>query len=319
QENNATETALGPFTFIETKNPLFSQTGILKFEANGVTYIYSAPSAITAERQINGKTVKVVEFASLQPNEQGVMAMTLDTLHTGFPVAWLIAQGYDRPFSQEALKKFPTYAIQFHYHPENQTKDAMLWPRSGKKSDYFRYLEDQNGDLVYFFVTGPKGEAYFTMPFLTLNPKDPKNPKADETMFLFATMGAQTPQQFDTFKHVFLENKENRLRESLQRQVLIYLAQEGGYFNNDGNTTLYFDREILNKLLGMEGNDVRSISVIMPDGYKFNLGDLIDYGNKQVEKEPKHVFELVIYDNNGNIVPFRLDGLMQRDFFGLGF
>ncbi len=282
---------------IETKNPLFEKTGILKFTTpDGETYVYSAASALTSERTINGKTVKVVEFASLEKDENGVMAFSLDTLHTGFPVAWLIAQGYDKPFSQEALKNFPTWAIQFHYHPENATKDAVLWPRSGKTAEYFRYLQDQNKDVVWFFVTDEQGNSFFTLPFLTLNPKDPKAPQADETMFIFGALGTITNQeQFERFKGIFLVNHTSELkRVVLERQPLIYLAQEGVFFekNPPGIYSGLFNRSPLDQLLGREGNDVGKVPY---QAYKkwgtFHYSDIFNEGFNGSKNSPQKVYE----------------------------
>jgi hypothetical protein len=182
------------------------------------------------------------------------------------------------------------------------------------------------------------------------NPKNiaDKNRPADETLIISATFGALTDEQIQKlpalFNHGLSTNPDapdkgliapmrtsefptvilaaqgdifKLIAADPQNAFLISAAQERatgqanlllGYLAVMGKN---FSIASLDSLLGMEGNDVNNVRVYSADGngtYKFETALAIGYDLLK----SSNVAEVVVYDQNGNIVPFYLDSNLQQ-------
>jgi len=137
--------------------------------------------------------------------------------------------------------------------------------------------------------------------------------KTNEKLILFPAffLGEMTAEQRGFFSNQYLKPSEFH---ALFKQRVLILAQEGGYFSKDdiGNWSDFFKNPAsLDSLLGMEGNDVNNVRVYSADGngtYKLETALAIGY---ELLKS-SNVAEVVVYDQNGNIVPFYLDSNLQQ-------
>jgi hypothetical protein len=182
------------------------------------------------------------------------------------------------------------------------------------------------------------------------NPKNiaDKNRPADETLIISATFGALTDEQIQKlpalFNHGLPTNPDapdkgliapmrtsefptvilaaqgnifKLIAADPQNAFLISAAQERatgqvnlllGYLAVMGKN---FSIASLDSLLGMEGNDVNNVRVYSADGngtYKLETALAIGYDLLK----SSNVAEVVVYDQNGNIVPFYLDSNLQQ-------
>ena len=114
----------------------------------------------------------------------------------------------------------------------------------------------------------------------------------------------------------YLDNPEleQYLYKLAKRQLLITLAQEGGHFAKANFHNDAYDPSSLDSLLGMEGNDVNNVRVYSADGngtYKLETAFAVGYDLLK----SSNIAEVVVYDQNGNIVPFYFDSDLQQFVF----
>jgi hypothetical protein len=172
--------------------------------------------------------------------------------------AALLNPDLNKPFPDEAVKNFKPW-IFLPQKGENNTAHAFLAP--GHPSA-IRWALDGNGKPVFFTTTTPDGVVHESILVQLLNPKDPKNPKADETIFALADSGMWgTPEQGypGNFRNGFIQEfmkNQDFLKTTLP---LIELAQRGGYFSK---VPFLFLRPTLDSLLAQPGNNFDVLSVL---------------------------------------------------------
>ncbi|MGB9883608.1 MAG: hypothetical protein ACPLRN_03805, partial [Microgenomates group bacterium] len=270
QENNAKETALGPFTLIETKNPLFEKTGILKItDENGNTYVYAPQVAISVE--IDGR--KIVEFYSASLSTFGkeqknidpstITVLDWDALHKGLGPLLAIAGGFDRPFPKNLPETFEGYKIYFQAYPELKKKDnpqipaiaffsyAPLYNKNGNVSysadqGPIRYARDANGNIPIFYTITPDGKRIVSTLMQLYNPADPTHQAKEDifhSLIIPAALGEMSNEQIESLPEFFSVPyhryfpDEGLIRLSPQEMTfpMIILASQGDLFAQISN------------------------------------------------------------------------------------
>jgi hypothetical protein len=152
------ELAKPGFHTLETKNPAF-KNGILVFTALDEQ---GQPVSYTFDE----KTYQVPEFSKDLVHPTPV---SIDHIHSLAALKWLLLQyGDGQPFP---TKNFPGWSIQFQYSPENDTKHAYLWPRSGETNKYIRFIGQEKNSLniPWLEIILPDGTAYPSAPVELFN------------------------------------------------------------------------------------------------------------------------------------------------------
>jgi len=169
--------------------------------------------------------------------------------------AVLLNPDLNKPFPDEAVKNFEGWSINFEYDEATKSSHAYLRPRNNQS---IRWALDGNGKLVFFTTTTPDGVVHESILVQLLNPKDPKNPKADETIFVLASAGEwwSDPNQRSDFKDVYLGDN-NGLLDAVPR---IELSQRNGYFATNNWFGPFQSRPSLDSLLAQPGNDPRVLN-----------------------------------------------------------
>jgi len=290
------------FHLLETKNPAFEKTGILTLtylDENGI------PKTLTYNRELN-----FLQMPEISTDLRHPTPIPIEAVHSLAALQFILLRyGDGQPFPTE---NFPGWSLQFYYYPENDTKQAILWPRNGETAKYIRFIGEKDFKIPWFMILLPDGTAYPSAPVEIFNPKDPQNPKdGNEKLILFPVfLGKMSYPQRYFFNLQYLKPTEFN---ALFKQRILTLAQEGGYFSktNIGKWTDFYDPSSLDSLLGMEGNDVNNVRVYSADGngtYKLETALAIGYDLLK----SSNVAEVVVYDQNGNIVPFYLDSNLQQ-------
>jgi hypothetical protein len=237
---------------VETKNPAFEKTGILTLtylDENGI------PQTVTYNRELNFLEMPEISTDLLHPTPLPIEAVHSLAAHQML----ILNYGDGEPFPTE---NFPGWSIQFQYFPDNGTKRAYLWPRSGKLTPkYIRFIGENDFSIPWFMIVLPDGTAYPSAPVEIFNPKNPQNPKdGNEKLLLFPVfLGKMSYPQRYFFNLQYLKPTEFN---ALFKQRILTLAQEGGFFSkaNIGKWTDFYAPSSLDSLLGMEGNDFERIS-----------------------------------------------------------
>jgi hypothetical protein len=250
------------FHLLETKNPAFEKTGILT-----LTYLdeNGAPQVVTYNRELNFLKIPEISTDLLHPTP-----IPIEAVHSLAALQFILLRYGDG----ESLPtdNFPGWAIQFQYFPDNGTKRAYLWPRSGKLTPkYIRFIGENNLNIPWFEIILPDGTSYPCAPVEIFNPKDPQNPKdGNEKLILFPALftGTMTPSQRIEFLKSFPYD-ENIINELFGSQRLIIIATQPGS-NGDGYFTVLYktngggwnkvgDRRPLDSLLGMEKTKIEAM------------------------------------------------------------
>ncbi len=156
------------FHLLHTKNPAFQKTGILT-----LTYLdeNGAPQTIFYNPELGFLPKTEISTDLLHPTPIPIEAVHSLAAHQ----LVLLTYGDGEPFPTE---NFPGWAIQFQYFPENGTKRAYLWPRSGKLTPkYIRFIGENNLNIPWFEILLPYGTGYPCAPVELFNPKTLKTHK----------------------------------------------------------------------------------------------------------------------------------------------
>jgi hypothetical protein len=284
---------------VETQNPAFQKTGILTLtylDENGI------PQTVTYNRELNFLQIPELSTDLLHPTPIPIEAVHSLAAHQML----ILNYGDGEPFPTE---NFPGWSIQFQYFPDNGTKRAYLWPRSGKLTPkYIRFIGENDFSIPWFMIVLPDGTAYPSAPVEIFNPKNPQNPKdGNEKLILFPALftGTMTPSQRIEFLKSF--PYDNDFIRLFGRQRIITLAAEpnsdgDGYFTvlyktNDGGWNKVGDRRPLDSLLGMEGNDVKGIP-FRAYGKIYHFSDLFQEGFSGAQNSPQKIYERPYADDN---------------------
>jgi hypothetical protein len=173
---------------VETKNPAFQKTGILTLtylDENGI------PQTVTYNRELNFLKIPEISTDLLHPTP-----IPIEAVHSLAALQFILLRyGDGEPFPTD---NFPGWSLQFYYYPENDTKEAILWPRSGETAKYIRFIGENDFSIPWFMIVLPDGTAYPSAPVEIFNPKDPQNPQdGKEKLILFPAlfMGEMTYHQ----------------------------------------------------------------------------------------------------------------------------
>jgi len=247
------------FHLLKTKNPAFEKTGILSFTAE----INGAPLTFVYNRELGFLQMPELSTDLVHPTP-----LPIEAVHSLAALQFVLLQyGDGEPFP---IENFPGWSLQFYYYPENDTKQAILWPRSGETAKYILFLKENKVFLAipWFMIVLPDGKAYPSAPVEIFNPKDPQNPKdGNEKLILFPAffLGEMTARQRYLFSLQYLTPTQF---SALFKQRVLILAQEGGLFTKasiGGWSNFFKNPASLDSLLGMEGNDIRKMDQI--EGY----------------------------------------------------
>ena len=170
------ELAKPGFHTLETKNPAFEKTGILTLtylDENGI------PKTVTYNRELN-----FLQMPEISTDLRHPTPIPIEAVHSVAALQFILLRyGDGQPFPTE---NFPGWSFQFYYYPENDTKQAILWPRNGETAKYIRFVGEKDFKIPWFMILLPDGTAYPSAPVEIFNPKDPQNPKdGNEKLILF--------------------------------------------------------------------------------------------------------------------------------------
>ena len=284
------------FHLLETKNPAFEKTGILTLtylDENGI------PQTVIYNRELNFLQIPEISTDFVNPTP-----IPIEAVHSLAALQFILLRyGEGEPFPTD---NFPGWSLQFYYYPENDTKQAILWPRSGETAKYVRFIGENDFSIPWFMIVLPDGTAYPSAPVEIFNPKDPQNPTdGNQKLILFPALftGTMTPHQRFLFQASYPTNKA--FLELAGYQKLIILAQKGGYFTalykiNDGGWNKVGNRSPLDSLLGREGNDVMGENGIPRFHSIYNNAI---YGNGPSEPPLSEKLPLIEFTLNGGPLP----------------
>jgi len=157
------------------------------------------------------------------------------------------------------VKNFEGWSINFEYDEATKSSHAYLRPRNNQS---IRWALDGNGKLVFFTTTTPDGVVHESILVQLLNPKDPKNPKADETIFVLASAGEWWNEPIrSNFVADYVTNPGYPpFWEELSPQI--HLAQQGGFFSKLHGWSFGSVSSLpsLDSLLAQPGNDPRVLN-----------------------------------------------------------
>ena len=161
---------------VETKNPAFEKNGILTLtylDENGI------PKTVTYNRELN-----FLQMPEISTDLRHPTPIPIEAVHSVAALQFILLRyGDGEPFPTE---NFPGWSLQFYYYPENDTKQAILWPRSGETAKYIRFIGENDFSIPWFMIVLPDGTAYPSAPVEIFNPQDPQNPKdGNEKLLLF--------------------------------------------------------------------------------------------------------------------------------------
>ena len=208
---------------------------------------------------------KAIYWSEIEKSWMRPMEMKTDNIEEPNSFGWdkenrvieavLLNPDLNQPFPDEAVKNFEGWSINFEYDEATKSSQAYLRPRNNQS---IRWAIDGNGKPVFFTTTTPDGVVHESILVQLLNPKDPKNPKADETIFVLASAGEwwSDPNQRSDFKDVYLGGN-NGLLDAVPR---IELSQRNGYFATNNWFGPFQSRPSLDSLLAQPGNDPRVLN-----------------------------------------------------------
>ena len=197
------------------------------------------------------------------------MEMKTDNIENPNSVSWgkvnraieavLLNPDLNKPFPDEAVKNFEGWSINFEYDEASKSSHAFLRPRNNQS---IRWALDGNGKPVFFTTITPDGVVHESILVQLLNPKDPKNPKADETIFVLASAGEWWNEPIrSNFVADYVTNPGYPpFWEELSPQI--HLAQQGGFFSKLHGWSFGSVSSLpsLDSLLAQPGNDPRVLN-----------------------------------------------------------
>jgi len=224
--------------------------------------------------------------------------------------AVLLNPDLNKPFPDEAVKNFEGWSINFEYDEATKSSHAYLRPRNNQS---IRWALDGNGKLVFFTTTTPDGVVHESILVQLLNPKDPKNPKADETIFVLASAGEWWNEPIrSNFVADYVTNPGYPpFWEELSPQI--HLAQQGGFFSKLHGWSFGSVSSLpsLDSLLAQPGNDPGQLAQIKSIlGHFSELGSkkegrqqVLEYGIAHLDLEGKIVWETLRYELQSILLP----------------
>jgi hypothetical protein len=187
----------------------------------------------------------------------------------------LLNPALNAPFSDDAVKNFAGWSIDFEYDGKTDSSQAYLRPRNNQS---IRWALDETGMPVWFTTTTPDGKVYESALTQLLNPDDPAHPKADETIFTLASAGEwlnNFPIVYadyrELFNSMYLQDglKNDPTVGILYKKLLpqIILAQRGNW-NLNHPWGSFPGRPSLDSLLSQPGNSLDKLGAL---GHNINV------------------------------------------------
>ncbi|MBI1794102.1 MAG: hypothetical protein HYR70_07910 [Chloroflexi bacterium] len=178
----------------------------------------------------------------------------------------------NKPFDKEAVDNFAGWSIFFEYDKATDSSHAQLNPRDYRS---VRFALNANGNPA-FFTDGVNESTLIQL----LNPADPKNVKAYETLFALATAGewwsntTLNPTLSGNYRALFydwfIDKNSPNYREDIfgaEKQIpMLELAQKGGWFADHAWGT-FPDRPNLDSLFSQPGNDISKLDNPLTPGF----------------------------------------------------
>ena len=216
---------------------------------------------------------KAIYWSEIEKSWMRPMEMKTDNIENPNSVSWgkvnraieavLLNPDLNKPFPDEAVKNFEGWSINFEYDEASKSSHAYLRPRNNQS---IRWALDGNGKPVFFTTTTPDGVVHESILVQLLNPKDPKNPKADETIFVLASAGEWWSNV--KFKEDFIagyltgDNPEfNNLLPQVGLASINWFAHNSWGDPNDPSRFFFGLRPSLDSLLAQPGNDPKVLNL----------------------------------------------------------
>jgi hypothetical protein len=212
-----------------------------------------------------------------------------------------------------------------------------------------RYALDPDANLPLFQTITPDGKRIVFTLVQLYNPQniaDKQNRAADETLLVPAAFGEMTDEQIKNLPDIFnnglpliLNPADRRRPMRINLDLTLVLATDGNIFKQiaadpekaykvgikhpakyvDVVANLSLMQQAANlasadSLLRGEENMIKKVVVIGADGSIHKLEEAFSLGFAEVVKSAnKGIYEVVLYDEKGNIIPFSFDAALQEN------